>query len=66
MSYPPRSGLRTTISRLTKTHRLLIITFGFVLSLGAVGISKSPALREVLHFSRAAEPAVSCVRKQEK
>jgi len=58
MSYPPRSGIRTTISRLTKTHRLLIITFGFVLCLGAVGLSKSPALREALRFSRAPESSI--------
>src|SRR6185503_7389530 len=58
MSYPPRFGLRTIISRLTKTHRLLIITFGFVLCLGAVGLSKSPALRQALHLSRAPEAAI--------
>jgi len=58
MSYPLSPGLRTTIVRLVKTHRLLFITFGFVLCLGAVGLSKSPALREMLRFSRAPEPAV--------
>ena len=58
MSYPLTPGIRTTIFRLVKTHRLLIITFGFVLCLGAVGLSKSPALREMLKFSRAPEPAV--------
>ena len=58
MSYPRRSGIRTTISRLMKTNRLLFITLGFVLCLGAVGLSKSPALREMLRFSRAPETSV--------
>jgi Bacterial Ig domain/Calx-beta domain len=53
----PLTGIRTTIFRLVKTHRLLFITFGFVLCLGAVGLTKSPALREMLRFSRAPEPA---------
>lgn len=58
MSLPLTPGIRTTIFRLVKTHRLLFITFGFVLCLGAVGLSKSPALREMLRFSRAPEAAV--------
>lgn len=54
----PLTGIRTTIFRLVKTHRVLFITLGFVLCLGAVGLSKSPALREMLRFSRAPEPSV--------
>jgi len=58
MSYPSRRSLRTTISRFTRTQRFLIITFGFVLGLGGVAISKSPALRETLEFSAASKPSV--------
>jgi Bacterial Ig domain/Calx-beta domain len=58
MSYLPWTSIPTTISRFTRAHRFLIITVGFVLSLGAVAISKSPSLRETLVFSRAPETSV--------
>jgi len=58
MSYPLRPSIRTTIFRFMRTHRFLLITFGFVLCLGVVGISKSPTLREKLAFSQAPKPSV--------
>ena len=58
MSIRPRLNISTTISASTRTQRFLIITFGFVLALGGVAISKSPALRETLGFSAAPKPFV--------
>lgn len=57
MSNAPRLNVSTTISRITRTQRFLIITFGFVLALGGVALSKSPALRKTLGFSAAPKPS---------
>jgi Bacterial Ig domain/Calx-beta domain len=59
MSNFPRAGISTTISTVTRTQRFLIITFGFVLVLGGVALSKSPAVRERLGLSPAPKPSVS-------
>src|SRR6185436_5625324 len=48
---------RTMLSTFTRTQRFLLITLAFVLALGGVAISKSPALREKLSLSATPKPA---------
>jgi hypothetical protein len=46
------------IATFTRNRRFALITFAFVLSLGSVAISKSPAIRERLGISSAPKPAI--------
>jgi hypothetical protein len=60
MSRPPaRHNVHSNTSAFTSTKRILVITLGFILALGAVGLSKSVALRERLGLAGASKPAAT-------
>ena len=58
MSYRPRVSIAPILSTFSRTQRILFITFAFVLALGGVALSKSPALRATLGLSPAPKPVV--------